>query len=592
MNRFVHELLEKVSLINKYEDPISKKVSNTDIRFEGIADNVIGFFVENYNIALEAGIVHPEVPGQLFITDGSQERTNCLMEYILNTEACEKITAPSGKKGTRHVDIYVPIHLKSRFQKLIESAFELTKNKNFCDIGKVYWSVKSIDKPTIIKANMGKREIIVENIGDGYGFSEYRNKLKAEYIDASQEELSELISKNVNISENRLFPMFCYFGKISQCDFEKYKDKISAYPVVMFSCEYITTEHINLATDNKCLNWIFLEDFVKTHNNIHFGLYNFSKMYDKSFITSYFPENVTPFINTYSKIPTATPEMDLYDIVMSLCTKMAFKEQYNNSKEFELIGISEAARMTAFYCRQMQIMFDAGLKYTKIIPVMIFITHCHFDHVARIPYYMLEAEKINRKIITWISRAMVGRLDKYIRSVFELAKNTDLTNVKLNWETLYPSLDQPQEFKATGKKYYLEPFKCEHPTPCTGFGISDIIDGVKHRKICYVGDTSDKLLVNQNGKVIGKYPVVVIECTYLPFDDLKIEMKNARESKHMHWNSLQPYCAAHPNTTFILCHFSPRYDPHRIKYFFETEVNMPNVIPFINTFGMKPKIEV
>jgi len=76
---------------------------------------------------------------------------------------------------------------------------------------------------------------------------------------------------------------------------------------------------------------------------------------------------------------------------------------------------------------------------------------------------------------------------------------------------------------------------------------------------------------------ILNYPVIVIECTFL-FD----HVQQAVQSDHSHWSQLEPYVQSHPNTTFILIHFSLRYKSDEIEKFFDSLPNgrPKNVIPW------------
>ena len=68
----------------------------------------------------------------------------------------------------------------------------------------------------------------------------------------------------------------------------------------------------------------------------------------------------------------------------------------------------------------------------------------------------------------------------------------------------------------------------------------------------------------------------MIECTFI----IDEHIKEAKDNRHMHWYHLKPYIILHSDTTFILYHFSFRYDKSFIKTFFDKE-NISNIIPWI-----------
>ena len=61
--------------------------------------------------------------------------------------------------------------------------------------------------------------------------------------------------------------------------------------------------------------------------------------------------------------------------------------------------------------------------------------------------------------------------------------------------------------------------------------------------------------------------MIFIECTFLFDDDFEL----ASQKKHIHWKELKPHILAHPDTLFMLFHFSQRYDDEELAAFFEKE---------------------
>jgi len=289
---------------------------------------------------------------------------------------------------------------------------------------------------------------------------------------------------------------------------------------------------------------------------------------------------------------------------------------------YTLKGWSKAALRTNFYIPELRIMFDAGLS-ANVSPDHILITHCHSDHTANIPYHLYMCHK---KISIFSPPESYGRIDNYIKSAYLMSADINDVNL-LDVTKLYdmiPAYEGKTEitvgekieeckdsngnniFKSKGGKIIkLEIIKCDHSVPCVGYGISesriklkqeyenlqgkeigalkksgvDVNYKVDFPFFCYLGDTSHEVLKNPT---IEKYLTIMIECTFI----LPEDHDNAILTKHIYWEYLKPYILSHPNTNFILYHFSQRYQPKQIKEFFDLEFttnNIKNVLIWIST---------
>jgi ribonuclease BN (tRNA processing enzyme) len=153
----------------------------------------------------------------------------------------------------------------------------------------------------------------------------------------------------------------------------------------------------------------------------------------------------------------------------------------------------------------------------------------------------------------------------------------------------------------------LEVFRCYHSVPSLGYGLVEKRTKLKHEYqgksgheladmkhqgieideeievpfFLYLGDTTIEVLQDkENEKEIWKYSTVMIECTFL----LDEEEGQAESRKHMHWNHLLPYIEEHPETFFILYHFSRRYKAEEIREFFDQNASsLSNVHPWISS---------
>lgn len=270
--------------------------------------------------------------------------------------------------------------------------------------------------------------------------------------------------------------------------------------------------------------------------------------------------------------------------------------------QWHLKGASEAARHTGFYIPELKIKLDAGIPSDEVADY-IFITHCHYDHTCCLPSELLE--KRDNKIEVLVPIAAYNSINMYVNTTFQMTKNN--INSKPFWNLNGMTYENTKQFKIKNINFIIEPFKCTHSVPCIGYGFIEIRQKLKQEFIgkmqdeilnlknkgielsetkqyphfCFIGDTDHKIFINETNKLI-KYKVIIIECTYLN----DIDLKNAKQNKHMHWNNLKTFVVKYPNIKFILYHFSAKYKPNMILDFFKTE-NLQNVIPFVNLYDNK-----
>lgn len=81
----------------------------------------------------------------------------------------------------------------------------------------------------------------------------------------------------------------------------------------------------------------------------------------------------------------------------------------------------------------------------------------------------------------------------------------------------------------------------------------------------FLGDTH--VSVFEDNPWLFAYPVIITECTYL--DDAELE--RADRVGHTVWSRLKPVVEAHPDTLFVLTHFSLRHSDQDVLDFFRDE---------------------
>ena len=293
----------------------------------------------------------------------------------------------------------------------------------------------------------------------------------------------------------------------------------------------------------------------------------------------------------------------------------------------EIVGYSRAARHTSFFIKGYKILLDCGMP-SDYDPQYIFITHCHADHSQSVPNMLLDSKQ-HKTIVC--PRNMAGRLRDYIERFFTLTKNTTNHHVSDKYTIVdtipdrrsdsdSPSPDSPAlgvsgpcllgPFRvAANKQWMVECIKCTHTVPTMGYGFQEIrkrllptvaemptekrnthirkmveekrekevFETVSVPLLLFMGDTDHRVL-ERSGEEMRKYPVIIIECTFIAPDDVR----TAKADRHMHWDHLAPFIRANPETTFVLTHFSMKYSTRELAAFFEEKKKeYPNIDPIL-----------
>jgi len=75
-----------------------------------------------------------------------------------------------------------------------------------------------------------------------------------------------------------------------------------------------------------------------------------------------------------------------------------------------------------------------------------------------------------------------------------------------------------------------------------------------------------------------------MECTFFCNETVD----RANRDGHIHWSQLEPYVVSHPETTFVLIHFSLRYSEEEVHQFFDglttrenNPISLKNVVLFV-----------
>lgn len=275
--------------------------------------------------------------------------------------------------------------------------------------------------------------------------------------------------------------------------------------------------------------------------------------------------------------------------------------------QYSLIGHSWAAKNTCFYIPELKIMLDCGLE-SELIPDHVFITHGHADHSKDIPMTLVQLSSFKsqqqKKINIFVPIEMTEYVRKYIDAFYVMSKNnpTHKAHSKYNLISVEANMRIPILIRNT--KYIIEIIKCFHTVPCVGYGFIEVrtrlkqeFRGLNQKELitlkksgteiqeeyenpmfCYLGDTNEWVFTNKNTfELIKKYPVIMSECTFITPE----QIPQAKKKKHIYIETIDEIIKNNLNKTFILYHFSDRYEEQEIIDFF-IKKNYNNVIPWVS----------
>ena len=291
--------------------------------------------------------------------------------------------------------------------------------------------------------------------------------------------------------------------------------------------------------------------------------------------------------------PFATPE----PFVRSSTLKWRFPEHVG---PWTLIGTSRASDATSFFIPELSWTLDAGALIHTHRPERVFITHTHTDHV-----HFLTHIKTRRKPPHVY---LPGEAESLVESYFEAAQDlTDgarlpegQTRTKA-YELVGVEAGDRVVFGRGKEQFGVDVVACDHTVTCVGYVFCEIrtklkaehaglkgpeiaalrrsgvevSEAVDRPLFAFMGDTTVK--VYEDHPEILSAPVVIAECSFLREEHLE----QGRKTRHTSWKNLRPIIEAHPETLFVLTHFSMRYRDAEIAAFF-ADIGAPNILPWVS----------
>lgn len=270
---------------------------------------------------------------------------------------------------------------------------------------------------------------------------------------------------------------------------------------------------------------------------------------------------------------------------------------------YTVVGYSVAAEKTSFFIQELKLMLDCGLSHC-LQPEHIFITHMHMDHSLCLPNCVVQLgnfkSQIEIKPTIFVPVKMLDKVKNFLHTTFEMSKNNPKHTVGNKYNVVGVGTNSIFSLQMKKKQFEVVVFHCDHSVPCVGYGFSEVrmklkdeykdvfgqeigklrksgIDVTEEKTFpifCYLGDTSIDVFKDTR---IFEYPTIFVECTFIDNE----HEQYAKEKKHICWNQLEPVVKSNPGNTFVLYHFSRRYNKEDLEQFFG-KLEYTNIYPWIN----------
>lgn len=265
--------------------------------------------------------------------------------------------------------------------------------------------------------------------------------------------------------------------------------------------------------------------------------------------------------------------------------------------ELTLTGYSRANDKTFFHIPELRCSLDAGLCEGRQVDT-VFLTHTHHDHSKDLDFLAANAAGTD----IYLPVEAVPYVASYLRASGELNHGSAFDPVRAEGCRLH-GVRQDDEFAFGRRGHHVRVVECEHKVPCVGYAFSqwgkalrpafdelrrslvregrgdefgrlmarkrqegvEVEDRIRRPLFAFLGDT--RVTVFERNPWLFEYPVVITECTFL--DDADLDRAN--RVGHTVWSQLQPIVQAHPQTLFVLTHFSLRHSDREVLTFFKRE---------------------
>ncbi|MEV0384886.1 MBL fold metallo-hydrolase [Nonomuraea sp. NPDC050643] len=276
-----------------------------------------------------------------------------------------------------------------------------------------------------------------------------------------------------------------------------------------------------------------------------------------------------------------------------------------------LTGYSRANDKTFFHVPELKLALDAGLVEGRQVDTVL-LTHTHLDHSKDLDFLATRSTGVD----IYVPDEALPYVRAYLRATTEL-NQVAAYDPALAASARLHGVRPGEEFPlGRNGSHVVRVLETEHKVPSAGYGVAEwrraltpeferlkaTLDGAEFGRLiagerrrgntvdrqvrrplfAYLGDTHASAL--ERDPELSGYPVIITECTYL--DDA--ELDRAQRVGHTVWSRLRPFVEAHPDTLFVLTHFSLRYSDQEVLAFFEKE-GVPNVLVWAHPESRLPE---
>lgn len=265
---------------------------------------------------------------------------------------------------------------------------------------------------------------------------------------------------------------------------------------------------------------------------------------------------------------------------------------------YSLHGYSRAADSTGFMVPELGWALDAGVIAHNQRPEHVFISHTHSDHI----HMLTHLKSRHKPPVFYVPAHAVELVERYLTVAQELTHSRP-EDTPETWQTAYHlrGLEPGDAIRLSKGRHLVRTIPCDHTVPCLGYCFYELrrklkpeyvglpgteiaalrAQGVEisaeqeHPLFAFLGDTTAAVF-NTHPELLSM-PLVITECSFLDEDE---HAETAQNTKHTLWSELREVIQHHPNTDFVLTHFSWRYKDDEVKTFFHNQ-KLPNLIPWI-----------
>ncbi|SEG92014.1 ribonuclease Z [Nonomuraea solani] len=278
-----------------------------------------------------------------------------------------------------------------------------------------------------------------------------------------------------------------------------------------------------------------------------------------------------------------------------------------------MTGYSRANDKTFFHLPELRCVLDAGLCEGRQAET-VFLTHTHHDHAKDLDFLASRAGGTD----IYLPAEAVPYVESYLRASAELNHGAGYDPELAGGHRLH-GVKPGDEFAFGRRGHHVRVVRCEHKVPCVGYAFSErgkellpeydelrrslASDGraaefgrvmareraagnevereVRRPLFAFLGDTH--VSVFEHNTWLFDYPVIITECTFLH----DTELERADRVGHTVWSRLRKVVEAHPETLFVLTHFSLRHSDREVLEFFGRR--FANVLPWAHPDSRLPE---